>query len=87
MRTVNAVTWFEIYVDDMDRARKFYETVLGEEMIPMPMPEGFSGQMVTFPWVEGATNSSGALVQDETRKDCKRACRILLRVSSRIRYL
>ena len=43
MRTVNAVTWFEIYVDDMDRARKFYETVLGEEMIPMPMPEGFSG--------------------------------------------
>lgn len=68
MRTVNAVTWFEIYVDDMDRARKFYETVLGEVMIPMPMPEGFSGQMVAFPWVEGATNSSGALVQDETRK-------------------
>ena len=51
MRTVNAVTWFEIYVDDMDRARKFYETVLGEEMIPIPMPEGFSGQMVAFPWV------------------------------------
>jgi uncharacterized protein len=68
MATTNAVTWFEIYVDDMDRAQKFYETVLGEAMIPMPMPEGHSGQMVAFPWVEGAPNSSGALVQHEMGK-------------------
>lgn len=68
MRTVNAVTWFEIYVENMERARKFYETVLGEPMIPMPMPEEKFGQMVAFPWVEDAPNSSGALVQHEMGK-------------------
>ena len=26
--STNPVTWFEIYVQDMDRAREFYETVL-----------------------------------------------------------
>lgn len=28
----NALNWFEIYVDDMDRAKNFYETILGIEM-------------------------------------------------------
>ncbi|MGL2987753.1 VOC family protein [Flavobacterium sp. RSSA_27] len=68
MITTNAVTWFEIYVDSMERAQRFYETVLGYEMIPMPMPDEKFGQMVAFPWVEGAPNSSGALVKHEMGK-------------------
>ena len=28
----NAVRWFEIYVQDMARARRFYETVLGVKL-------------------------------------------------------
>ena len=42
----NPVNWFEIYVQDMERAGKFYETVLGVELQPMetdlPM-HGFPG--------------------------------------------
>jgi uncharacterized protein len=40
MANANAVNWFEIYVDDITRAKKFYETVLGKEMIDLPMSEG-----------------------------------------------
>lgn len=68
MRTSNVVTWFEIYVEDMDRAIKFYETVLDDKMTDMPMPEGHGGQMTAFPWVDGAPNSSGALVKHEMGK-------------------
>lgn len=32
----NAVTWFEIPVSDMDRARGFYENVLASKLIPYP---------------------------------------------------
>lgn len=31
--TMNPVTWFEIYVDDLDRAKKFYEAVFGYSLI------------------------------------------------------
>lgn len=34
----NPVVWFEIYVQDMPRARKFYEAVLGVKLEPMPAP-------------------------------------------------
>lgn len=69
MTNVNAVTWFEIYVTDMARARKFYETVLDKTMSNLPMPENSNGgEMVTFPWVEGAPNASGALVKHEMGK-------------------
>ena len=30
--TKNPVAWFEIYVTDMARARKFYEAVLGVQL-------------------------------------------------------
>ena len=35
----NIVSWFEIYVTDLDRAKKFYETVLGKDLHKMPVPE------------------------------------------------
>ncbi|NHE59254.1 VOC family protein [Cyclobacterium plantarum] len=67
-RKVNVGTWFEIYVGDMDRAKKFYGTVLNEEMIDMEVPDGSEGgmKMVSFPWVEGAPNASGALVKSDS---------------------
>lgn len=62
----NAVTWFEIYVHEMPRAVKFYEAVLNQKMSPLPVPEGSGGgEMWAFEFVEGAPNSSGALVKHE----------------------
>jgi predicted enzyme related to lactoylglutathione lyase len=34
----NSINWFEIPVTDFARAKKFYETVLGEEIQEMPHP-------------------------------------------------
>ncbi len=58
----NPFTWVEIYVNDLSRAQKFYETVLGIEMIPMQAPGDFGDlEMLSFPWVAGEDNISGAL--------------------------
>lgn len=35
----NPVGWFEIYVSDMERARRFYETVFARELESLPTPE------------------------------------------------
>lgn len=65
----NPFTWVEIYVDDMSRARKFYETILNIEMVELPMPEGMGEmEMISFPWAEGEKNISGALVKMENMK-------------------
>lgn len=64
----NIFSWIEIYVEDMERAKKFYETVLGVKLNEMSMPEGSGMTMYTFPWVEGAPGAAGALVKMEPRK-------------------
>lgn len=65
----NIFTWVEIYVDDMDRARKFYESVLKVELIDMETPGDMDDmQMVSFPWDENAPNISGALVKTSSVK-------------------
>ncbi len=62
----NPVCWFEIYVQDMGRAKKFYETVLGTELTAMDMPEI---EMMTFPMDPGcegepaAPGAAGALLK------------------------
>ena len=53
----HSISWFEIPTSDLDRAQKFYETILGVELVPMDMP-GFSMRM--FP-VPDQTFISGAL--------------------------
>lgn len=68
MNDKNPVNWFEIYIDDILRARKFYETVLGKEMIDLPMPEGMDDKMVAFPWAQGGVNATGALVKSKMLK-------------------
>lgn len=65
MAAQNPIGWFEIYVTDMDRAQKFYETVLGVSLIELPNPEGTTGKMMAFPGDENAPGASGCLVKDE----------------------
>ena len=55
----NAVGWFEIPVANMDRAIKFYETVLGIKLSRNTMGPL---DMALFPMDEEAIGSSGSLV-------------------------
>ena len=59
----NPFTWVEIYVDEMSRAQKFYETVLKIKLVEMPMEDMGDLQMLSFPSAEGGINISGALVK------------------------
>jgi len=68
MNKENPGAWFEIYVDDMYRAKAFYETVLETTLTDMPMPEadGPAMQMMSFPMTFDKTSSApGALVKME----------------------
>lgn len=60
----NVVGWFEVYVQDMDRARKFYETVLKLELTNMHAPD-HGPVMWSFPGEQNAYGSPGALVKME----------------------
>ena len=59
----NPVVWFEIYVDDFSRARKFYETVLSVQLQDLPDPNNTGLKMAAFPMQMDRPNSSGALVK------------------------
>ena len=59
----NPVVWFEIYVADMARARKFYETVLDVKLEPAEKMEGDWPEMWMFPGEDNASGACGALVQ------------------------
>ena len=60
----NPVGWFEIYVQDLPRAKAFYETVLQLELSPLlsPMPEL---EMWSFPGGPTIPGAPGALVKME----------------------
>jgi len=58
----NPFNWVEIYVNDMSRAQKFYESILEIKMTPMELPGNFGDlEMLCFPWSENGGNISGAL--------------------------
>jgi predicted enzyme related to lactoylglutathione lyase len=59
--TKNAVGWFEIYVNDIARARDFYETVFGLRLTRIAGEDG-GFQMWAFPSVDGGAGSPGAIV-------------------------
>jgi predicted enzyme related to lactoylglutathione lyase len=65
MKTKNVVSWFEIYVTDIDRAKEFYRTILGKELNKMPIPEELGMEMWAFPWIDDAQNAAGALVKSD----------------------
>ncbi|MCB0415287.1 MAG: VOC family protein [Bdellovibrionales bacterium] len=61
---VNSVGWFEIYVEDMSRAKKFYESVLNKELDSMITPESAGElEMCGFPGSMQNYGSNGALVK------------------------
>lgn len=55
----NPVCWFEIYVDDIARAKAFYETVLQVELQPLPV-DGIA--MYAFDMSEQQVGAGGALI-------------------------
>lgn len=68
MQGVNPVGWFEIYVQDIAKSQKFYETVLATTMTDLPVPGDEPLKMVAFAMGENTmtqTGSSGALCQME----------------------
>ena len=56
----NPVGWFEIYVQDMERARKFYEAVLQAKLQKLESP---GIEMWAFPMNMEAMGASGSLVK------------------------
>ena len=58
----NPVVWFEIYVQDMRRARAFYEKVLGVALQKLDSPDD-SVEMWSFPMTQGGPGAAGALVK------------------------
>lgn len=58
----NPVVWFEIYVQDTARAKRFYEQVLAVELAPLAS-EGM--EMWCFPMQDNSPGAMGALVKME----------------------
>lgn len=63
----NPVVWFEIYVQDMQRAKTFYASVLGVAFEKLDAPDGNPNapaqEMWAFPMDEERPGASGALVR------------------------
>lgn len=60
MPGMNTVGWFDIYVDNMERAVAFYEAVLGKKLEMLGDPTG-SSQMMSFPATGDSMKQYGAL--------------------------
>jgi len=58
--TRNPVGWFEIYVQDMNRAKAFYETTFEVKLQPLPSPVI---PMLAFPMQQDRPGCPGALVK------------------------
>lgn len=66
----NIICWFEIYVKDMDRAKKFYSAVLGTDFSDMSAPgESDKGMKMSFFSNPENQGVSGALVQMKGTKE------------------
>ncbi|MCG7874392.1 MAG: VOC family protein [Candidatus Thiodiazotropha lotti] len=61
----NPVGWFEIYVDDMERAKNFYQTVLDTSLEKLVVPTESGVEMWSFPSDMERYGAPGALVKME----------------------
>jgi predicted enzyme related to lactoylglutathione lyase len=60
----NPINWFEVYVQDMNRAKSFYESVFETSLTKLETPiPGM--EYWKFPWVENGSGATGALVKME----------------------
>jgi len=64
-KKTNAVGWFEIYVEDMSRAKSFYESVFKYklEKLNNPATMGQQIEMCSFPSDMNSYGANGALVK------------------------
>jgi hypothetical protein len=60
---MNPVNWFEIPATDLNRAKQFYEDVLG---VALSLQDFGGLKMAWFPMSENASGATGTLVQQET---------------------
>ncbi|MCJ8275983.1 MAG: VOC family protein [Bdellovibrionales bacterium] len=67
MSKVNAIGWFDIYVNDLSRAVSFYEEVLGYKLEEIKDPTGES-QMMSFSADMTVYGAAGALVKSDHGK-------------------
>ena len=58
----NPVIWFEIYVQDMNRAKKFYESVFH---VTLERLKGPGSEMWSFPMQMNQVGTAGSLVKME----------------------
>ncbi len=61
----NPICWFEIYVSDIVRAQKFYETVLAIQLEDLSNPNDAGIEMKAFPSDRETYGASGMLVKTE----------------------
>ena len=61
----NPIVGFDIYVNDLERAKKFYETVLGVSLEKLVDPENTQMNMWSFPSDMEGYGIAGALVKME----------------------
>ena len=62
MSAVNPVNWFEIPVNDLARAKSFYESILGVELTQSEMGPN---KMAWFPMELGAAGAAGTLIKGD----------------------
>ena len=72
---VNSLNWFEISVADLDRAKKFYETIFDITMDVLNMMEM---DMASFPYDPAQQKVSGALVKSQYHKPSMEGAKIYL---------
>lgn len=63
MKKINPVVWFEIYVNDLNRAASFYENVLQVTLEDMGDPIDTNVQMKCFPSEMDNYGAAGALTK------------------------
>ncbi len=68
MKNVNPVGWFDIHVSNLNRAKKFYETVFNIKLTDLPLEWG---NQALFPFDQENLNISGALVEKADFKSNK----------------
>ncbi|MCK9588713.1 MAG: VOC family protein [Terrimicrobiaceae bacterium] len=59
----NPVGWFELYVQDMERAKNFYQNTLQVTLQPLESPAGMPIGLWAFPMGMDLPGASGALVK------------------------
>jgi len=64
-QNMRKVGWFDIYVEDMERAQAFYEKVLDTTLTPMDDPNDPTAQMRAFGDDFSSHGAGGALVKLE----------------------